>query len=215
MPENPVKPDKITGIVFITHVFPGSHTVNLRDLDETVYIDHDKVTKLLAKINIGYGKVFIERDEDGDLVMYKYETVPWEHIGQSEMTDSHGKKTVSVDIPTRPTPMAFTFNWHVIREARRMLGYSGNVSKARAIRLLDSLLDSAPDKVFQSGDDKVARDEESALEAVLFNALKLAAERYDPDETDPGWNADMREDALRDAAIAYAQAVMVRRAHGA
>lgn len=53
--------------------------------------------------------------------------------------------------------------------------------------------------------------EGAALDSVLHLALNLAAERFNPNEADPGWSAEMYEDLLRDAVIVYANAIKERR----
>lgn len=103
------------------------------------------------------------------------------------------------------------FPWAIVREARRHLGFATTVGDRRARELLDGLLASAPDADVDPG--QLVGAEGAAMENVVYHATMIAAERFNPDPADPGWTAEMHEDALREASLAYTQAFLARRSH--
>lgn len=106
-----------------------------------------------------------------------------------------------------------SFDWQIVREARRQIGFATNGSTARAANLLSALLLSAPDADVDQGE--LAAREGGMMEKVIYFALKAAAEGFvNPDPADPGLSSEMYEDMLRDAAIEYAQAILARRSYG-
>jgi hypothetical protein len=104
------------------------------------------------------------------------------------------------------------FEWQVVKEARRQLGFATNAGERRAAQLLDGLLAAHPEADIDTG--QLVNCEGATMEHVVYHAAMIAAERFNPDPADPGWTAEMHEDALREACLAYAQAFLARRNHG-
>jgi hypothetical protein len=101
------------------------------------------------------------------------------------------------------------FDWQVVREARRLIGFGTNDKIAKGARLLDSLLEGQAILPADMGD--LVNREGGLMENVVYAAVNIAAERFNPRADDPGWAAEMHEDALRDASLAYTLAFLVRR----
>lgn len=101
----------------------------------------------------------------------------------------------------------------LVQDARRLLVLggirTGNIN--RVIRILDDLIA----KTDAADPGELVNREGGCMEKVVFHAVHIAAARFNPDEADPGFSADMHEDILRDACIDYVQAILARRAHGA